>query len=490
MRPLLLGRVEGNTAAVTRRRLTVGTVIQLASRVLGALFGVVVAASLARSLSRTEFGELSLVLTLVTLAASVMDLGINQIAVREMAARPEARSRITGALTVAQLLTGAALGAIALVLAIVLLHGTQARIMAILIVLTLPLGALGALTIAAQARLRPELYILPTFVQSVAWLAIVLVLGASGAHLALYGVGFLVASLVQSASIVVMSAHVTTVRFDGALALIVELLKVSWPMGVAGMFVTAYYKIDGILLFHFHGAIASAYYSASYRVIDVLQILPMTVSGVVLPLATTLHREGSPERSRRLYDFAAVILVAVAAPVIVCGVILAPGIVGLVYGPKYHRSILLLQILLPAFLPICLSYLLTSRLIVLGRLRPYIAITGCAAVLNIAANVIGLPRYGAPLAGWATVGTELLVTTAVGLVGRRALGLGLPIRRCLWCVAAGLPVELAVWLVRHESLIVGLAIAVIFYPVCLIGSRAVSMSDLRAFVSERNLARA
>ena len=41
------------------------------------------------------------------------------------------------------------------------------------------------------------------------------------------------------------------------------------------------------------GATEAAYYSAAYRVLDVLQILPGTVSGVLLPLLASAEREGA-----------------------------------------------------------------------------------------------------------------------------------------------------------------------------------------------------
>jgi O-antigen/teichoic acid export membrane protein len=185
-----------------------------------------------------------------------------------------------------------------------------------------------------------------------------------------------------------------------------------------------------------------------------------------------------------------VVLTAIALPVVVCGVILAPGITNLVYGPKYHQSIVLLQILLPAFIPICLGYLLTSQLILHGRLRAYIAITGIAAILNIAANLAGLSQYGPPFAAWATFGTEVAVMLATGTVVRRGLQIGFPLLRSARCVAAVVPTACVVWLVRDEPLIVGLLVAAVLYPVSLLGSRAISVSDLRAFINERDLTKA
>jgi O-antigen/teichoic acid export membrane protein len=483
--------MRATRVAVSRRRLTVATAVQIGGRVVGAFLGVLVAATLARSLTRPQFGELSLALTILALAASLSDLGISQIAVREMARRPEDRARIAGALCLAQLTMGIVLGLIGIVIAFALMNGAQARIMAVFVMATMPIGAIGALTIAAQARLRPEIVIIPALVQNVLWLAVVVTLGAVNGALSLYGLGAFGAALVQSAVIVVLTARVTNVTFAGTRTLIIDLLRMAWPIGLAGMFVTAYYRIDALLLFHYRGATANAYYSAAYRVLDVLQILPMTVSGVLLPLLASGEREGAGhDRIRQLFQFAIALLLAVAVPVAICGVILAPGVVRLIYGPHYRSSVYLLQVLLPAFIPICVGYVLTSQLILHGLLRPYVVITMIGAVLNIVANALAIPRYGAPAAAWTTLATELLVMAGIAAVVDRRVRLRLPVGRAVRCLGAAAVTGAAVWAVRAEPLIIGLVVAAIIYPPCLLVSRAVSLAELRALLTRQTAANA
>ena len=207
--------MRATTVAVSRRRLTLATGIQIGGRVLGAFLGVLVAATLARSLTRPQFGELSLALTILALAGSLSDLGIGQVAAREMARRPDARPSIAGSLVVVQLIMGVVLGLIGVVVAFALMSGTQARIMSVFVMATMPLGAIGSLTIASQARLRPELVIIPALVQNVVWLAVVVTLGAVNGSLALYGVGAFLAGLVQAGVTLALAARVTDVTFTG-----------------------------------------------------------------------------------------------------------------------------------------------------------------------------------------------------------------------------------------------------------------------------------
>ncbi len=483
--------MRATTVAVSRRRLTLATGLQIGGRVVGVFLGVLVAASLARSLTRPQFGELSLGLTILALVGSLADLGTGQIAVREMARRPEARANIAGAVCVVQLTMGVALAIVGLAVAFALMHGTQARLMAAFMMVSMPLGAVTALTIAAQARLRPELAIIPTLVQSTLWLAVVLTLGATRGALSLYGAGWFAVTAVQAAVTLGMVAHVTEVSFAGSRRLIGRLLALAWPIGLAGMFVTAYYRIDAVLLFHYRGATQAAYYSAAYRVLDVIQIFPVTVGGVLLPLLASAEREGAGrDRIRQLFALASAGLLAVALPVALCGAILAPGIVRLVYGPRYHPAVYLLQVLLPAFIPICLGYVLTSQLILHDLLRPYIAITFVGAVLNIVANAVAIPRYGAPAAAWATLGTELAVVTGLGWLVRGRLGFSLPAGRALRLLVAAAVTGFAVWLVRSQSLALGILVAAIVYPPCLVASRGFSLAELRALLTREAAANA
>ncbi len=469
------------TVAVSRRRLTLATGVQVGGRILGAMLGVLVAAALARSLSRPEFGELALALTVLGLAGSLGDFGISQIAIREMARRPEDRARIAGALCVAQLVMGVVLGVLGAGVALLLMKGAQPRLMAALVMATMPLGAVGAFNIAAQARLRPELVITPVLVQSVIWLGAVLLLDAVHAGLALYGAGYAVSALAQAAVTLALGARITALTFTGTRRTIISLLASSWPIGLAGVSVTAYYKIDGVILFHYRGATASAYYSAAYRVIDVLQILPATISGVLFPLLAGAQREGAAHgRVEQLFEFSIALLLAAALPVAACGAIIAPSMIDLIYGPHFHYSSHLLQILLPAFIPICMGWILTGQLILHGMMRPYIVITAVGAVLNVLANAIAIPKYGAAAAAWATTATELIVMTAVGSVVVRRIGLWPPVQRILRCCGAVAVTSVVVWLIRSQPLPVSLAVAIAVYLPCLFMSRALTVDELRA----------
>ena len=72
----------------------------------------------------------------------------------------------------------------------------------------------------------------------------------------------------------------------------------------------------------------------------------------------------------------------------------------------------------------------------------------------------------------------------------RRLNLSIPADRTLRCLGAVAVTAAVVWLVRSSPLIVGFVAAAIVYPPCLLASRAVSVSELRALLLRRSAANA
>ncbi len=107
------------------------------------------------------------------------------------------------------------------------------------------------------------------------------------------------------------------------------------------------------------------------------------------------------------------------------------------------------------------------------------------AAINVVANVLAIPHYGAAAAAWTTLGTELLSMTGVTIVVSRRLGLTLPLPRALRCLGAAAVTGGAVWLVRSAPLSVGIVVAAIVYPPCLLALGGVKTAELRSLLTRQ-----
>jgi O-antigen/teichoic acid export membrane protein len=399
--------------------------------------GAVLAAVLARSLGASEFGIYSLVTALSAIALSVADGGTSQLGIRDMSALPEQRDGIAAALIGGQTVAGLVLTPIVLLAALTSVHGSDNRLACALFIIVLPLAGIGELQAVAQARLRPDIYSIATLCQSAIWLGSVIVLGSLHSKLPIFAIAFLVSLLIQYGVLVTLTRNLVRPQWKHWPATAFRLYKKGLPLGLAGLFVLAYYKLDGVLLFHYKGAAASGLYAAGYRFLDALQLLPATLIVVLNPLMSRIWTTRTETRwIKDLPRIAFTLLACSSGVVSVGGVILSGRIISLVYGVRYSGAAPLLSILMLSFPAICLGWYFGTMLITGDRIRPYLMVTLTAAVLNLVANVALLPRFGGRAAAWTTVGTEWFVVLSLAVVTSHTLAIAPPIRRAMACVAS------------------------------------------------------
>lgn len=459
------------------RRLSMATLAQLVSRCAGALLGVVVAVELTRALPAADVGTLSLALLLLGLVTGVGDFGMTNVAVRQMAARRDDVPRLVGALLLVRLGVGLGLGAVLLAATALLLH--DARLLPVVLVLAAaPLSAAGAFQTVGQARLRPGVAALLLLLQSVLWAVTVLLLGRAHATLAAFATAFLAVSVVQAAVTVAVGLRQTRVTRTGLLPGARSLLRDSWPVGLAGVFVTAYYRLDGVVVYQARGAEATAYYTTAYRFLDVLQLLPVTVLSVLLPLIARWHAGGAHEHRDRVLTLSLVLAGALGLPVAVGGLLLGPAVVDALYGPEYASAGPVLQVLSTAFFPIFLGYIATSVVLVLGAVRRYACVAGVAAVVNVVGTVALVPRWGLLAAAGLTVLTEAAVNGYLLTYATRRLGLRLPWRHWAGAAAAAAVTGLALACLHGASLPVALPAGAVVYLVSLWALGGLRADDL------------
>jgi O-antigen/teichoic acid export membrane protein len=116
------------------------------------------------------------------------------------------------------------------------------------------------------------------------------------------------------------------------------------------------------------------------------------------------------------------LLLLLSTPMAVGGLLLAEPIVLLLFGPDYAAATPVLAVVMPAVVLRYLGFLLSNALSAfnLQPLRTWSAMG--AAVINVLANLVVVPRWGAVGAAWTTVGTEVLLVVAMGIMLRPAVG--------------------------------------------------------------------
>ncbi len=218
---------------------------------------------------------------------------------------------------------------------------------------------------------------------------------------------------------------------------------------VAGLFL---YNSDVIFLRALRSSETVGYYAAAYTLLSFTANICTLYGMTLMPTLTRLGRHTPEERG--LYHTALAQVFAVALPVSVGGMFLAPEIIRLAFGAGYATSGSILQVLIWSVLPYAVRVVPWSGLIAHGLQGLAWRATAYAVVANLALNFVLIRAYGAIGAAVSTIATELIVGGLMLFFSRRE-GLSIaPLRRFWKPLVAAIAMSVSLWLSRdaHVSL--------------------------------------
>jgi stage V sporulation protein B len=441
-------------------------------------------AVLSRYLEPNEFGQYQLVIAFLTLF-NISDLGVTTIAVRHLSTTERDPDELMG--NVLTIRTVLAVASAILVVAIAWIFEEQmyTKTAIAIAALSFPLTIFsGSYSATFAANLRMEYAMLGNVAQAVVGLgAMVFVVLNGGGLLRLiiaYDLGILANSLVC----LYFAQRFVRPRFHFDFHYSRQVVREALPLGLAVLIITAYGRIDIVLLKWFTDSATVGYYSFAYRAVDLAFPLSFFFVGSVFPLLANLHASGDLDRFRTLYQRSHDVL-SLGGFAVVTGLILfSEPIVQLIGGSTYAPSVVSLQVLSMAIALIWLSNLADHGLIAAGRQSVLLWIALFGLIVNIGANIILIPLYDKEGAAAATVLTEAAVLLPALFILSRYVGT----TPSFWVAGRLLPVAgvagVAVYALQlpweTEAVLAG-----VLFGIGVAVMRILSLEDIRGIISHR-----
>lgn len=165
------------------------------------------------------------------------------------------------------------------------------------------------------------------------------------------------------------------------------------PRGLAAIAQIALQRLDILLVAGMRGPAAAAVYTAATRFVVVGQLGNQAISYAVQPRLAGLVAVHDLASVRRLFRISTVWLVALTWPLFLVVGVAAPLILDIL-GGGYHAGRTAMELLAGAMLIGSASGLVDIVLITLGKTRWNLADTAAAFAINIALNLLLIPRLG------------------------------------------------------------------------------------------------
>lgn len=196
-----------------------------------------------------------------------------------------------------------------------------------------------------------------------------------------------------------------------------QLMKKSVIFNTYAFVANLYDRFDIVLLSKLAGDYATGVYSAAYRPLGTIQLVPY---GVLYSLLPALSR-GTPFEHKR-FEKAMGFLLCAAFVVVLTTIVYAGPSVALLFGARYADSAVALKILIWAVILRYANYALNVRLLADGHERVFVATSLVCFGVNLIGNLLFIPRYSWRAAAVITVATEFVLLAQNLFWLRRTVG--------------------------------------------------------------------
>jgi len=438
---LAAGAAAASTPTASRRLVRSSSLL-LSGRLLSMAVNFGAQVLIVRHLSQTAYGGFAYAISIASMAQSVVALGFERALVRFLPIDHERRDygRLFGTMGLA---FGTVLGlGLVLVAAVHVFHRSlaasgfanpQAFSLILILVFLVPVQAIDEMLVSLFAVFaNPRSIFLRKHILAPGLrLVVAVALVATGGDVFFLARSYLIAGvagvalytilLVRELSRMGLWLHFDrrTVRLPWA-----EIFAFSLPLLSTDLVYTVMHTMDAVMLEHFHGSASVAALRAVQPAARLNEFVLFSFTLLFSPVAARLFAREDGEGIRDLYWQTAAWVAVLTFPVFVATTLLSRPLTVLLFGARYEQSALLLALLACGYYFSAAVGLNGLTLRVYGKVRYLVGINVATAAINLIANLLLIPRFGAT---GAAAGT-LVALVVHNVLKQAGLGLWTPVR--------------------------------------------------------------
>jgi O-antigen/teichoic acid export membrane protein len=186
-----------------------------------------------------------------------------------------------------------------------------------------------------------------------------------------------------------------------------EMLGLSYPLMINNLLATLFFRVDVTLLQPMKGDTVVGWYTAAYKFIDGVNIIPSTFTIAIFPIISRFA-QGARESLIKAYTLAVKALLIVSLPLALLVTFYARGLILIFGGSEYLPHSAIALSLLIWYAPVGFINSVTQYLLIAINQQRFLTrafIIGLT--FNIVANLIFIPSYGYQAAAVITILSEI-----------------------------------------------------------------------------------
>jgi len=378
-------------------------------QVLKLVLGLVVTVAIARYFGPKDFGLYCWVLSIIALIDVVAQLGLKQLAKRELVEQPEKRDVILGTCFVLSFLAGVI--AYAAILLTVWFISDRSLLLSLFALFggILFLSPLNFIEIWFQSQVRSDLSVCASSIALLLFAAVKIIAIYYDANLLHFGYILLFEATVLTGLLVFFYrrhfGRLHTWRAEHKLAY--RFLKQSWPLLLSSLAVATYVKIDQVMLGSMLGDEEVGQYSVAAQISSVFYFIPVMLATSLFPAIMNARKQSVAlyeDRIQRYFDLNAGIAYMICVPL----TLLSPWLIYVLFGPDYEAAAPILAVHVWSSLFVFLGVARAQYLLAEKMFKFAMFCTLAGAIVNVAMNYALIPIYGGMAAAVTTLVSYLI----------------------------------------------------------------------------------
>jgi O-antigen/teichoic acid export membrane protein len=186
-------------------------------------------------------------------------------------------------------------------------------------------------------------------------------------------------------------------------------LATTWPFALITLISTIMANTDIYLLSIWRNASDIGLYASAQRIQQFIFIIPVMIATAVFPLLSRLANTDTA-RFTAIFERIATLIMTLALPIAIGGVLLAQQLVALIFGNAFSGAVPILQLLLITLIASFPLILFSNSIFAYNKQRNIATAYFSGVIANIILNIVLIPRFGAVGSAVATLISTTIVT--------------------------------------------------------------------------------